>query len=73
MLISELIQELTQAMQKHGDVPIRIWEEDMDYAFPFVLDGIPERIGEKYPALASSIVLNPIDALERDDSESQPQ
>jgi hypothetical protein len=73
MQISELIQQLTEARRKHGDVPIRIWQEEMDYAFPFVVDVIPERIGKKYPQLSGSIVLNPIDALERDaSSEIEP-
>ena len=34
------------------------------------VDVIPERIGKKYPELAGSIVLSPIDALERDDPRS---
>jgi hypothetical protein len=46
---SELIRQLNAAIETHGDIPVRVWDEQMDAALPFILEPPSEYARRKYP------------------------
>jgi hypothetical protein len=61
MRASELVQQLTLAIHQQGDMPVRFWDGEMDYAFPLEIGTLPERVRMKYPDVTPSIIQRPLD------------
>jgi len=49
LLASELIRQLRAAIEKHGDVPVRVWDEQMRAPQPFILEPPSDYARWKYP------------------------
>ena len=58
---SELIQQLKTAVEKHGDIPVRVWDEQVGRPEPFFLDGPSDYIRLKYPDLWPCLTIRRVD------------
>ena len=73
MLASDLVYALAEAIREHGDIPVRIWDKEIDYALPFVLERAPAKVQCKYPEIWPSLVLRVVvRGVVRDEPSREP-